>query len=255
MTPFSRECVEFMHKTIHDIYQSPLFDHPSIIHGFSIKKFGDMRNREKRRDFVTAIGGDEKSLVWQEQVHGDAIHIVTEKDHGKIIQGVDGLVYKKNLSDSPISLSVHTADCIPLLFFDPVSRVIAAAHAGWRGTVLHIGKKVLQNMHSLGSTITDIRVAIGPRVCGSCYTIIGDREQKFRDEFPTHQDIITVSQEIHTVDIGLANFYDFIDIGIPKISIDVDPSLCTYEKTDDFYSYRRSGKPLQGEILGVIGLI
>jgi len=295
-----------MFKRTQGIYQSSLFKSPNIIHGFSTKKFGDMRNIEKRKAFLSALHIQEESLVWQEQVHGDGIQIVTENDCRKIVHGVDGLVFchprssplrlseasrgsreifldsrlrgndrigsgndserRGNDKDNSVLLSVHTADCVPLLFYDPISQIIGAAHAGWRGTVLHIGQKMIKTMEKLGSKTSDIRVVIGPHICGKCYCVDKERAELFRKEFTPHSrnrnffdsgnehlNVIREKEGKYFVDLGKANYADLINSNIDPTYIDFDPSLCTYSKNDELYSFRRSGLPLEGEILGVIG--
>lgn len=235
------------------MYQSSLFDAVGVIHGFSTKHVGDMRDTEKRNAFLLSLGIQEESLVWQEQIHGDVIRIVTGDNHGKIIKGADGLVYKKLLADPPIVLSVHVADCVPLVFFDPVQNIIGVAHAGWKGTALHIGQKMILTMESLGSKTGDIRITIGPSVCGSCYEVAYDREQTFRKEFPQHPDILSQNKEKTFLNLGLANKYDLMTLGVQEQNIDYDPSLCTSCHIEDFYSFRKNGNRIEGEIMGVIG--
>ncbi|KKT38755.1 MAG: hypothetical protein UW22_C0006G0021 [Candidatus Gottesmanbacteria bacterium GW2011_GWB1_44_11c] len=74
-----------MYKTIQDIYQSSLFNLPELVHGFSTRRFGDMRNKKKRNAFLSALGISEESLVWQEQVHRDAIHFVVLMEWSTVI--------------------------------------------------------------------------------------------------------------------------------------------------------------------------
>jgi len=247
-----------MLKVTQGIYKSKLFDFPSLIHGFSSKTFGDMRDAEKRKIFLSSLGLPESSLVQQEQVHKDNIHSVTLHDRGKIIPGVDGLVYKDEIAspnDQGVILSVHTADCVPIMAVDPVARVIGVVHAGWKGTTLHIGKKMVEAMVSLGSIVQDIRVVIGPHICGNCYEVDRTRSDIFESEFPSYSDIVFNRNGKLYVDIGKANWHDVISLGIQKEHIDTDTSGCTYEHCDELYSFRRSGRPLEGEMMGVIGFL
>lgn len=239
-----------MQRTPAGIYQSELFEDPGLIHGFSTKRFGDMQDKKDRKKFLTALGIDESSLVREEQVHGDSIHIVQLGDRGKIIKGVDGLIFRES---NDITLSVHTADCVPLLFFDPMIRIIGSAHAGWRGTTLHIGKKIVGEMGKLGADIGNIRVAIGPGICGECYEIDKKRLEIFQKEFPD-SNIVTEKNNRLYADIGKANYLDLVSIGVNPEHIDYDPALCTFCKNDEFYSFRKNGKKLEGEIMGVIGV-
>lgn len=242
-----------MKKTIQGIYQSLLFEDPQIIHGFSTKQFGDLRNAKDQQVFLSTLGADVTALVYQEQIHSDVIHIVQPSDRGTTIKGVDGLIFKQESVSSPVILSVHTADCMPILFFDPVARSIGAAHSGWRGTALHIGRKMIQEMKTLGSNPSDIRIAIGPSICGSCYGVGENVVTAFKKEFAGCIGIVNQANGKTYVDIARASICDFFAEGILESHIDRDASLCTFEKTDEFYSYRRTGKPLPGEIIGVIG--
>lgn len=240
------------------IYQSELFQGFPIVHGFSSKTFGDMRDAEKRKIFLTSLGLPESSLVQQEQVHKDNIYSVIRRDRGRIIPGVDGLVYKDEIdssNDNGVILSVHTADCVPIMAVDPVARVIGVVHAGWKGTTLHIGKKMIEAMVSLGSIVQDIRVVIGPHICGTCYEVDRTRSDVFEREFPSYPDICLNKDGKVYVDIGKANWYDCISLGIQKEHVDADTSVCTYEYCDELYSFRRSGRPLEGEMMGVIGFL
>ena len=83
-------------------------------------------------------------VVQPHQVHGDVIREVTDPMTAREeLEGVDALV-----TDVPgVAISVRTADCIPVLLYDPVHGALAAVHDGWRGTVLHLSCKVIDFMH------------------------------------------------------------------------------------------------------------
>jgi len=269
-----------MIKVKSGIYQSLLFDFPDIIHGFSTKQFGNMRDRAKRKIFLSALRVDEASLVQQEQIHKAAIHVVNDSDRGRTIRGADGLVYKYEIAspsarnDKLVVLSVHTADCVPLLAVDPIKRIVGVAHAGWKGTTLHIGKKCIGEMEKLGGNVQNIHVVIGPRIGVCCYQITKDRADVFRTEFTHHSrnwgifnsgnedpasrdcvnsDVIKERNGNFFADIGKANYIDLLAAGVKPEHIDYDPSLCTCCRTNDFYSFRKGKGVLEGEMLGVIG--
>jgi len=262
-----------MYKTTQGVYKSKLFDGFSVVHGFSTRQFGDMRDPVKRKIFLSALRIDEASLVQQEQIHKDAIHVVSPSDRGRTIIGVDGLVYKQLSDDNPIVLSMHTADCVPLFAVDPVERIIGVAHAGWKGTTLHIGKKCIKEMEKLGAAASDIRVVIGPRIGACCYQITKDRADVFRTEFTHHSrkwgifnsgnedpasrdcvnsDVIKERNGNFFADIGKANYIDLLSVGVKPEYIDYDSSLCTCCRTNDFYSFRKGKGVLEGEMLGIV---
>lgn len=207
-----------------NIYTSSLLEQfPYITHGFTTKQQGNMLNEVKRKDFFASIGIAYGDVVLQEQVHGIAIHVVLPIDRGKTIPGVDGLVYQKK-EDVPLFLSVHVGDCVPLLFTDPIKNIIGVAHSGWRGTAGHIAKEMVKTFQTLGSSPDDIVIAFGPFICRDCYH----------------------------VDLWNAISIDLQEQSIQKDHIDYDKTLCTFEKKELFYSWRRTDEPF-GEIMGYIG--
>lgn len=126
--------------------------------------------RENYRRFFTAIGVDGKKLVTTNQVHGGKVRVVTAADwkedpYEKVSYEADGL-----MTDTPgVVLLIFSADCIPVLLYDPVRRVAAACHAGWRGTALGIAQRAVEKMGFYGSRPEDIRAAIGPGIAKCCF--------------------------------------------------------------------------------------
>jgi len=181
-----------------------------------------MQNELTRKEFFSSMGIVLNNVVSQEQVHGTTIHVVSPKDRGKTIPGVDGLVYQKK--DTPLVLCVHVGDCVPLLLSDPVKKIIGVVHSGRKGTEKHIVKEAVRTFLTLESKPNDIIVAFGPSICQDCYP----------------------------VDLWKAISFDLEETGVKKEHIDYNKSLCTLEKKDLFYSWRRKDEPF-GEIMGYIG--
>ena len=127
--------------------------------------------RENYRRFFAAIGGSGDRLAMSNQVHGAVVRTVTTADvhtdpYGKAGYEADGL-----MTDLPgVALMVYAADCIPILFYDPVRRCVAAVHAGWRGTAAGIATAAVDRMKNVyGSRAGDILAAIGPGICPDCF--------------------------------------------------------------------------------------
>lgn len=128
-----------------------------------------------RRRICSLLGLDVSNLVAGQQVHGDLVITVGAAEAGRgatslddALPGVDALV----TSESTVLLSSYYADCVPLLFLDPVRRVIALAHAGWKGTVQDIGAKTVQHMvKNHGCIVEDILAAVGPAIGACCYEV------------------------------------------------------------------------------------
>ncbi len=123
--------------------------------------------RENYRRLRAALGLEK--LCFTRQVHGTDVRYVTRADAREPFDPpsppCDGLV-----TDEPgLGLIVFTADCIPILFHDPVRRIAAACHAGWRGTVADIAGRTVEAMARLGSDPGDIRAAVGPGISRCCF--------------------------------------------------------------------------------------
>ncbi|HJC41771.1 MAG TPA: peptidoglycan editing factor PgeF [Candidatus Intestinimonas pullistercoris] len=126
--------------------------------------------RENYRRFLAAIGAAPDRIAMSNQVHSDVVRPVTVSDIKKDLYDqepyeADGLV-----TDIPgVALVIFSADCLPVLLYDPVRHVAAAAHAGWRGTASGIVERAVEKMAFYGSRPEDILAAIGPGISKCCF--------------------------------------------------------------------------------------
>jgi YfiH family protein len=123
----------------------------------------------------SALGIDPAGFVFTRQVHGTDIRLASKKDMLPVLSPVpyeaDGLI----TAEKDVPLVIFSADCVPILLYDPVGCAIGAVHAGWRGTVRDIaGKSIEKMVRELGSDPSDIRAAIGPCISVCCYETGGD---------------------------------------------------------------------------------
>lgn len=238
-------------ETILGVYQSDLLSRYGVVHGFSSRALGDMRDVEPRKRLKQVLGISSYRLIGAEQVHGSTVHVVTSDDFSKTVAGVDALVFK--LDGSKVALGIIVADCIPLLFADLQARVIGVAHAGWRGTLTSITTNTVSEMEKLGSRATDILVSMGPHI-GMChYNVLEERAQKFLNNFDNDPKVASYFEGAWHVDIGWANYRQLLDAGVLKEHID-GPPTCTFCQNDTFFSFRKEKSALAGEIMGVIAL-
>ena len=133
---------------------------------------GDSREnvRENYRIFLSALGLEAESRISSHQIHSARVRYVTEADGGRAFDDCDGFVTDRH----GISLVVKTADCVPILLADAEAGVIAAVHAGWRGTVGGIAENAVAEMLRLGAARERIRVAIGPCIHACCFEVKAD---------------------------------------------------------------------------------
>ena len=201
---------------------------------------------ENFRRMGEALGVRCEDMVLSQQTHTTNIRIVTDEDRGKGITrerdytDIDGLI-----TNVPgICLVTTYADCVPLYFLDPVKKVIALSHSGWRGTVGKIGKKTVELMHdNFGSDPADILAAVGPSVCQDCYEVSADVIDRFKEVFDRSvwdELFYEKSDGKYQLDLWKANEKIFLEAGIRKDHIAVT-NVCTHCNSGLLYSHRAMG--------------
>lgn len=188
-------------------------------------------------------------VVQPHQVHGCVIREVTRPDTTRDeLEGVDALV-----TDVPgVAISVRTADCIPVLLYDPVHKAVAAVHDGWRGTVQHLSCKVIDFMHErYGTEASDLKAVIGPGIGPESFQVGQEVADAFAAAgFPMDEILADCGPKAPTadnpmngglhIDLWRANEWLLEEAGVISANIQV-AGICTYKKYDRFYSARREG--------------
>jgi len=215
-----------------------------------------IRNRKILGDIIEAAL---RTWICGEQIHGDKIVKVTQKDMGKgslqmetAIKGVDGLY----TNERNIFLMAAYADCVPLYFFSKTQNVIGVAHAGWRGTVANIAGKMIDKWtKDENISIQDIFVCIGPSVGKCCYIVdnhVIDQLANCLDDKSICNVYDSVADGKYSLDLKQANFELLKNAGVLLDHIEVS-NYCTSCNPNLFFSYRRDqGKT--GRMLSFIGL-
>lgn len=220
---------------------------------------GDIpRSVRKNYDILFgALGLDPERAVFSHQTHTSNVRIVRESDIGKGIvihrdyNNIDGLI--TNLKG--VALVTQFADCVPLLFYDPVNEVIASSHAGWRGTVKEIGKKTVEKMAKhFGSDPSNIKVAIGPSIGNCCYEVDDPVFEAFADLGYLITNAVFTKKENgkYMLDLWSANRLILESAGVKRENICVT-DLCTCCNSQFFHSHRASGGS-RGNLAAVIAL-
>lgn len=179
------------------------------------------------------------------QVHGERIAIIDRQGLAREdLEGFDAFITRLE----GCAIAARTADCIPILIYDPVHRTVAAVHSGWKGTVLRISRKVIAEMTRLyGTAPAELRAVIGPGICRDCFQVGPEVVGKFADagfdmDAIWSRNSERVSGDIATgdhIDLFEANRLILLEAGMNPENIEVS-GLCTYED-ERFYSARRQG--------------
>ena len=148
-----------------------------------------------------------------------------------------------------ILLAVSVADCTPILVYDSRNQVVAAIHAGWRGTVSCIVASTLIFMEkTFGTRGVDCFAYIGTCI-DECSFEVGDEVAlEFSEPFKQFD----AGRGKFFVDLKKANAAQLLAFGIPEGQIEISP-YCTVRHSDDFFSHRHE-QGVTGRCLGVIGL-
>ncbi len=196
-------------------------------------------------------------VVTGHQVHGTKIAIVTDPETGRDeLEGYDALI----TNVKGCAIGVRTADCIPVLLYDPVNEVVAAVHSGWKGTLNRISQKTVFRMKdAFGSSPEDIMAVVGPGICRSCFQVGEEVVNYFKGNGINIDPIYSwegPKQEGmkggHHLDLIEENRILLLESGVPAQNIQVS-GICTYED-GRFFSARREGAEC-GRIINSIKLI
>jgi len=235
---------------------SPMPENALSLAGFNEDKAENIY--ENRRRFLNLFAG-EWLLTGCWQVHGVDIRTVRSKNEAESKPGVlgDDEYCDALVSNTPnVLLAVKTADCVPILIGDPSSRSFGAVHAGWRGTSSSIIKQAVRKLEAeFGARAETMRAAIGPAANSCCYEVGADVLSIFKERFSNAEKLFTPTRDNHArIDLHQANRNQLIEIGIASHRIHVAP-LCTMDRTDLFFSYRREKQKLGrvGRLMSVIG--
>ena len=199
-----------------------------------------LKNRER---LAANMGISLSDFTIARQVHSGTVTIVTEEMRGHGASDLDTAVEATDamITDVPrLCLTVLAADCVLVLFFDPQKRVVAAAHAGWRGTVKLAAQKTAEILkQEFNCKPTDILVGIGPSI-GPCHYEVGPEViSQVEDTFGNTVGYINNETPDGKGYFNLweANKQQVLEAGIPAQSIEI-AQICTYCNAHLFFSER-----------------
>lgn len=224
-----------------------------VRHGFSTRRGGVSTGRyatlnvgakwgddpaavaHNRRRLAAAGGFDWARLYTATQVHGARVALVVA---GTLPERVAAAAADIVVSAVPGSaVGVYTADCVPILIADGEGRV-AAAHAGWRGTVKGAATAAVEALVSIGARREQLRAALGPSICARCFEVGEEVAAEFEALVPSS--VIRQPDQKPHVDLWEANRRLLASAGVPPTAIDAAPP-CTRCEPERFFSFRRDG--------------
>lgn len=231
-----------------------------LVHGISNRSFGDMKfgnlkptevikNREL---FLGQQNVDLSDLVVANLAHSSQIGIVNESDKGKgardlktAILATDGLITKER----GVFLMVTTADCLPVLVYDPILKIAGVIHAGWRGIIGQIIPKTIEKFKSLGSDPAHLIFGIGPGICQKHFVVKKDVLSLFLDYYPSAS---FIRNNDGYVDLKKAIMVDLKKHGISNHNIEIS-NACTVCENGLYGSFRKekSSAPAAAAIIGI----
>ena len=200
----------------------------------------------RRQELADQIGFALQQALMTVQEHGaNVVDFHREQpEGGQCVFATDGLA----TDVSGQAIITYHADCFPLLFADPGRGVVAAAHAGWRGTLAAVaGATVRKLREAYGSKPGDLSVLIGPGICARCYPVGEEIAAQFSSQYGREDVYLQRSKDEVRLDIEAALRLQLGDEGIGPDQIR-SISACTREE-DRWFSHR-GGRP--GRFLSVI---
>lgn len=284
------------------LLKAPLGGLRWLVHGFTTRKPGAFNLNYSAAKASSVVTANRKLLLralggrWQlitlKQRHTDIVRVVEGRPRGAgVVRERDGAVKLHGdalITDQPgLLLAVQVADCLPVLLVDPEKRVVAAVHAGWRGTVKRIAEKTVGEMRArFGCRPRDLRAAIGPGIHRCCYEVGRELVERFESQFPYWEKVVrrvktsvpdviwqqrlmsreplapgvrrprpaltAPAEEKLYLDLVEANRRQLVSAGLRAKNITASP-LCTARRTDLLFSHRAEHGHT-GRMMGVIGM-
>jgi YfiH family protein len=241
---------------------------------------------ENRRGFVEAVAGKAAvELVTVRQIHSGLVRVI-EKEHGGLVAANGRAVMRgdASMSDVPgLLLGVQTADCVPVLVVDTKKKVVAAFHAGWRGTLKRIVERGVGTMRlRYGSKPKDLIAAIGPAIGACCFAVGEEVRWEFESQFAYAPELFSevydsdpvrekypllfmtarapghsnIGPQTH-LDLFEANRRQLLDAGLSAKNVHVvgECSACTVTRDGrrKYFSHRAE-HGFTGRMMGVVGI-
>ncbi len=209
------------------------------------------RVQENRRRMAQALGANH--LITCYQIHSADVVVAGKAWSREDAARADGIVTRI----AGLAVGASSADCGPLLFADANARIVAAAHAGWKGALGGIAEATVAKMEELGASRKNIVAAIGPLIRQQSYEVGPEFVARFREADPSYARFFAASAKAGHAMFDLAGLIRLRleRAGVGEIE---DLGLDTYADEGRFFSYRRTthrGEPDYGRQIAAISLM
>ncbi len=165
-------------------------------------------------------------------VHGRSVAVMTSADAGGYRQGFDAIITRER----GLALTMRFADCVPILFFDPVQRALGLAHAGWRGVAENVIAAAVAAFHdNFGSNPRDLWAGIGPCISAERYRVGQEVIDVVEPACPPHSQIVRALDDYLHLDLNAAVRSQLQASGVENIE---DSAICTASHTAEWFSHR-----------------
>jgi len=204
--------------------------------------------KNSRKQLATKLGIKLNQFVFPRQTHTNCVAEILKIPETEINE-TDALV----TNQPDICLCIQTADCVPILLFDPVKNVIAAVHAGWRGTVNKIVEVAINKMvDEYHSSPKNILAAIGPSISPEIYEIGNEVVEAVRNSIPNSETTLQKNSngKFH-FNLWEANRQLLLSIGVFSENIEI-LGECSFKNNNKYFSARKEGIDTGRTVSGVM---
>ena len=237
-------------------------DYPEVVQGISTRQYGNMsfqrgeieKAKKNREQFIKDLEIKPENIIVADLVHGQNIALVDKSNVGKsallkssVIENTDWLVTK----EAGIFLMITVADCFPLMAYDPVKKIIGAAHLGWRGIIAGIIPSFIEKFKQNGSSLENLLIGLGPGICQRHFVVKTDVLNQF-SYFDSSS--VFIRNKDGYVDLRKAIINTLNKMGIRKNNLEVS-NYCPVCNNHLFGSHRveQENAPISAAIIGLKG--
>lgn len=207
-----------------------------------------------REALCRELGVGDDRLVLPHQTHGVATRVIDAEfcalppqERSKALEGVDAVM----TAERNLCIGVSTADCIPVLLYDPAHHAVCAVHAGWRGTLARIAGKAVADMRAAFGTVpSELKAVVGPGISVEHFEV-GDEVYEQFASAGFNMETISQRREKWHIDLPACNRMQMEEMGVKRDNITVS-DVCTMKDSDTYFSARKLGTESGRIFTGII---